>query len=59
FHLHKLGETTPEMGKYNPPLAAQNSVQFGVYACSPSESSFIAKFTEMNLEPCKWLAHVA
>ncbi|HDQ5427344.1 TPA: DUF1349 domain-containing protein, partial [Vibrio cholerae] len=25
--------------------------------CSPSESSFTAKFTEMSLEPCKWLAH--
>ncbi|EOX3354420.1 DUF1349 domain-containing protein, partial [Vibrio cholerae] len=22
-----------------------------------SESSFTAKFTEMSLEPCKWLAH--
>ncbi|EOU2520784.1 DUF1349 domain-containing protein, partial [Vibrio cholerae] len=30
---------------------------FGVYACSPSESSFTANFTEMSLEPCKWLAH--
>ncbi|EOU2520724.1 DUF1349 domain-containing protein, partial [Vibrio cholerae] len=25
--------------------------------CSPSESSFTANFTEMSLEPCKWLAH--
>ncbi|MFV8409476.1 DUF1349 domain-containing protein [Vibrio owensii] len=57
FHLHKLGETTPEMGKYNPPLPANNVVSFGVYACSPLKSSFTATFTDMRLEPCKWLAH--
>ncbi|HGF7196432.1 TPA: DUF1349 domain-containing protein [Vibrio cholerae] len=57
FHLHQLGETTIEMGKCNPPLPTQKVVSFGVYACSPSESSFTAKFTEMILEPCKWLAH--
>ncbi|MBY5947732.1 DUF1349 domain-containing protein [Photobacterium rosenbergii] len=57
FHLHKLGETTAEMGKCNPPLPAQNKVSFGVYACSPLKSSFTARFTDMSLEPCKWLAH--
>ncbi|TLM77814.1 DUF1349 domain-containing protein [Microbulbifer harenosus] len=57
FHLHKLGETTAEMGKCNPPLPAKNVVSFGVYACSPLNSSFTAKFTEMSMEPCKWLAH--
>ena len=57
FHLHKLGETTPEMGKCNPPLPANNVVCFGVYACSPLKSSFTATFTDMRLEPCKWLAH--
>ena len=57
FHLHTLGETTEEMGKCNPPLPAKNSISFGVYACSPTTSSFTAKFTEMKLEPCSWLAH--
>ena len=57
FHLHKLGETTAEMGKCNPPLPAQHKVSFGVYACSPLKSSFTARFTDMSLEPCKWLAH--
>lgn len=57
FHLHKLGETTAEMGKNNPPLPGGNVVSFGVYACSPLKSSFTAKFTDMKLEPCKWLAH--
>ncbi|EJL6400807.1 hypothetical protein ATY35_17040 [Vibrio cidicii] len=57
FHLHKLGETTVEMGKCNPPLPATSVVSFGVYACSPLDSSFTARFTDMSLEPCKWLAH--
>lgn len=57
FHLHKLGETTKEMGQCNPPVAATNAVRFGVYACSPLDSSFTAQFTDMSLEPCQWLAH--
>lgn len=57
FHLNKLGETTEEMGKSNPPLPANNAVRFGVYACSPLKSSFKARFTGMSLETCKWLAH--
>ncbi len=57
FHLHALGETSIEMGKVNPPIAVEKPVHFGVYACSPSISSFKAEFTEFRLEPCKWLAH--
>ncbi|QIA64956.1 DUF1349 domain-containing protein [Vibrio astriarenae] len=57
FHLHKLGETTKEMGQCNPPMAATNTVRFGVYACSPLDSSFTAQFAEMSLQPCQWLAH--
>ncbi len=57
FHLHLLGETTLEMGTVNPPLPAQVSVRFGLYACSPSDSSFKATFSKMKLEPCKWMAH--
>ena len=32
-------------------------IQFGIYACSPENSSFKATFTNMNLDECKWLAH--
>ena len=32
-------------------------IRFGVYACSPEDSSFEAVFTDMELSPCKWLAH--
>ena len=40
-HMHKGGGT----------------VRFGVYACSPEESSFKALFTDMAMTECKWLAH--
>ncbi len=32
-------------------------VQFGIYACSPEESSFRAFFTNMNIGECTWNAH--
>ncbi|MGL1891540.1 MAG: DUF1349 domain-containing protein [Spirochaetaceae bacterium] len=57
FHLHKLGETTQEMGRSNPPLPVEQPVRFGLYACSPLKSSFTATFTDMKLEACKWVAH--
>ena len=59
FHLHSLGATSAEMGKANPPLPAENQVRFGIYACSPSDSSFKVEFSEIELEPCTWLAHGA
>ena len=32
-------------------------IQFGIYACSPEDSSFKAVFTEMEITECQWLAH--
>lgn len=32
-------------------------IHFGIYACSPENSSFKATFTEMEITDCKWLAH--
>ncbi len=40
-HMHKGGGT----------------IRFGVYACSPEDSSFKATFTNMAMTECKWLAH--
>ncbi|MEM1366617.1 MAG: DUF1349 domain-containing protein [Cyanobacteria bacterium P01_H01_bin.15] len=57
FHLHALEETTEQMGKTNPPIPAENAIKFGIYACSPLESSFTAQFTDFKFEPCSWLAH--
>ena len=32
-------------------------IKFGIYACSPEDSSFKAIFTNMEVTECKWLAH--
>ena len=62
FHLHSLGETTKEMGKLNPPEKPEKTIRFGIYACSPLDSSFNAIFEAFKFEGCKWLeigrAHV-
>ena len=36
---------------------ANETIQFGIYACSPEASSFKATFTDFKLMPCQWLAH--
>ena len=36
---------------------ATGPVSFGIYACSPEDSSFCATFTHMQLMPCQWAAH--
>ena len=40
-HMHKGGGT----------------IRFGIYACSPEDSSFKATFTNMEMTECKWLKH--
>lgn len=35
----------------------RGTIRFGVYACSPEESSFEAVFTHMELSECRWLPH--
>ena len=32
-------------------------IQFGIYACSPEESSFKAVFTDMQMMECQWTVH--
>ena len=36
---------------------ASGAIQFGIYACSPEDSSFKATFTNMEITDCQWLAH--
>ena len=36
---------------------AREEIRFGIYACSPEDSSFRAVFTQMELTECRWLAH--
>ena len=35
----------------------QGKICFGVYACSPEESSFKAEFSAFNLGECVWMKH--
>ncbi|UOB20572.1 DUF1349 domain-containing protein [Macrococcus armenti] len=36
----------------------QGEIKFGIYACSPESSSFVAEFTDIQVGPCQWKAHV-
>ena len=36
---------------------ANETIQFGIYACSPENSSFQATFTNLEITDCQWLAH--
>lgn len=36
---------------------AQDSIKFGIYACSPEDSSFNSTFTNMEVTACQWPAH--
>ena len=33
------------------------AIRFGIYACSPEDSSFKAAFSDMKLTECQWKAH--
>lgn len=57
FHLHSLGETSPEMAKVNPPEIADQPIKFGLYACSPLNSSFKATFDNFRLDRCLWMSY--
>ena len=59
FHMHRLGETSVEMGKLDPPVLPAQSIRFGLYACSPMDSSFEAEFSDFKLENCLWKAHTS
>ncbi len=36
---------------------AAGNIRFGIYACSPEDSSFRAVFTDMQITECQWHAH--
>lgn len=35
----------------------KEEIQFGIYACSPEQSTFKAVFTDMQITECVWKAH--
>ena len=36
---------------------SERKIKFGIYACSPEDSSFKAVFSDMQITECKWKAH--
>lgn len=38
-------------------LEGAGKIRFGIYACSPENSSFTARFTDMQVTECAWKAH--
>ena len=59
FHLHLLGKTSPEMAIVDPPLPPEFTINYGLYACSPLDSSFTAVFDNFQLDDCQWMSHNA
>ena len=37
--------------------AGKGKIRFGIYACSPEDSSFRAVFSHMQMTDCQWKAH--
>jgi regulation of enolase protein 1 (concanavalin A-like superfamily) len=57
FHLHALGGTDRATGATQH-SASGEPVQIGVYACSPEDSSFEARFDRITVHPTVWTPHV-
>ena len=36
---------------------AKDEIRFGIYACSPEDSTFKATYTNLAVTECQWLAH--
>jgi regulation of enolase protein 1 (concanavalin A-like superfamily) len=56
-HLHGLGATTPASAAAPAQGLEVPGVRVGVYACSPEDSSFRARFDRIVLEPSVWEPH--
>ena len=50
------GKTYPQMRICNM-HKGKGKIRFGVYACSPEDSSFKAVFSNMQMMECQWKAH--
>lgn len=56
-HLGVLGETTLEMGAARAQDLPAHRVEVGVYACSPGQSEFEARFSGLELIDSVWSPH--
>lgn len=51
------GEVFRQMRICHLTAAGTGKITFGVYACSPEQSSFRARFSRFEVSQCRWLAH--
>ena len=51
------GEVFRQMRICHLTAAGTGKITFGVYACSPEQSSCQARFSRFEVSPCRWLAH--
>lgn len=59
FHMHILGETDKDKARERfLSNSDEKSLNFGLYACSPSDSSFEAQFSNFDLVDSSWEAHI-
>jgi regulation of enolase protein 1 (concanavalin A-like superfamily) len=54
FHMSSLGETLGETGKMRAADIPSVPIHVGVYACSPTEGSFVARFTGISVKESDW-----
>lgn len=57
FHLHALGDTRAEQCRQDRPRGEESEIRAGLYACSPEDSSFTARFDCFDYRACGWPAH--
>lgn len=57
FHVAALGDTDPGWASASADDIPAAPVRLGVYACSPEDSSFTARFDELGLQPSLWQPH--
>lgn len=52
-----MGGVTFEQMRICHMYCGKGKIQFGIYACSPEDSSFKAVFSNMQIMDCQWKAH--
>jgi regulation of enolase protein 1 (concanavalin A-like superfamily) len=57
FHMHFLDRKSADSSKGTAIDQGADPIQFGLYACSPQDSSFRAIFDCCELRNCQWKAH--
>lgn len=57
FHIAELGPTDSQWAALKAEAVPASPVRLGVYACSPEDSSFTARFDQLTLTPSVWSPH--